>query len=275
MPPEIRDRVWRLVIGDRLIHFGQESLSRNVVCHCDHPENEWPQEDVKWRQSHLRCEDKLIQVLGHALSSIEDRGHYPPGIESMHLTALRVCRQVYNEAKFVLWTTNTFSFMDGPTTAFPTFMESRTMRQTQLLKKLRLQMDWNYHLEENWDRNLGMPLIRSLTGLKTLRLQINRPLEAEYPPRWGAQSDTLKVLQTRPGGLLDRLGILPLTDVEVLFHNFQQDVLPYGPWTVQDRTEYAQEVQRRLLDPKGPEIYAQNQKKIRDAYCCIERIEKA
>ena len=192
----------------------------------------------------------------------------------MHLTALRVCRQVYNEANFVLWTTNTFSFADSANPSFLTFMKSWTMHQKQLLKRPRLQMDWDYLDEDSWTRTFGMPLIRSLTGLRKLRLQINRPLGAENYHRRRAQGHWLGVLQTRPWGLLDRLSILPLTDVEIFFNNFFGGSLPHDPWTNQERAAYAEEVRQRLLDPKGAEIYTQRQKQIQDARRKKQRKEK-
>ena len=57
----------------------------------------------------------------------------------MQLTALRICRQVYNKANNVLWAMNTFSFDDANPTFFDC-IESQMTYQKQLLRKLGLQM---------------------------------------------------------------------------------------------------------------------------------------
>lgn len=152
MPLEIRSKIWKLVLGDRLIHFecmgakrvhtgtGERRSCKHIVCRRDRPEHEMTEEEIGWRQPHQSCDHELSLKWGCPMDLF---GHKKPDPESMHLTILRVCRQTYIEANNVLWTTNTFSFTDADPT-FVDFMEPRSTPQKQLLRKLRLQMDWVY-----------------------------------------------------------------------------------------------------------------------------------
>lgn len=292
MPLEIRNKMWALVLGDRLIHLqyldmnsaskGQDEKKQcwsNIVCKRDCPENEMAEEDIVWQQSHHRCAIELSRNLMGA-------NHQQSGQESMHLTALRVCRQTYNEANNVLWSTNTFSFDDADVT-FDRFMDARTTRQKRSLRKLRLQMHWDCGEEILWNRVLGMPLIRSLAGLRSLRLHINHSIKAAFYQKVKARGNNeLGLFQTRHVESVHRMAILPLTHVEVFVSDFSQarklEALRMAEdltaedwtaeywtaeyWTAEDRTEYGEGIRRILLDPQGAEIYAREQEELKEFY---------
>lgn len=188
----------------------------------------------------------------------------------MHLTALRVCRQMYNEANNVIWTTNTFSFNDADGT-FTAFMEARTTLQKQLLRKLRLQMDWVYEDDQSWNRLLRMTLIRSLTVLRSLLLQVNHAMEAAFYQSVKAPGNDLGLFQMRQLAFVNKLAILLLTDVEVFVSDFPQPVDEpprdlSGLWTTEDRMEYAEGIRKVLIDPKGADKHAQEQKELQEFY---------
>lgn len=286
MPLEIRSRIWRLVLGDRLIHLElmgarrvhtateERRRCKHIVCRRDRPEYEMTENEIGWREPHQSCDHELSQKWGCPVNRI---GHEKPDPESMHLTVLRVCRQTYNEANNVLWATNTFSFKDADG-IFVDFMKSRTTPQKQLLRKLRLQMDWVYEDDKYWNRVLRMTLIRSLIELRSLRLQINHSMKAEVYQCAKARGNELGLFQMRQLEFVDKLAILPLTDVEVFVSDFPQlvdypssdeDEPPAdtrASWTAEDRTDYAEGIRKILLDPKGADIYAQKQKVLQEIY---------
>ncbi|KAL8777853.1 MAG: hypothetical protein Q9194_002329 [Teloschistes cf. exilis] len=83
----------------------------------------------------------------------------------MRLTLLRSSRQIYVEAKEVLWTTNTFSFTDP--IAFKRFMSTRSVHQKRMLRNLRL-----YSLVSTcYDWPLGSIFCEGLEKLSILPLQ--------------------------------------------------------------------------------------------------------
>ena len=201
------------------------------------------EEEISWRQPHQTCHKDLAYEMGY-------RPDKRPNIELMHLTALRVCRQVFNEANHVLWTTNTFSFDDADPT-FNAFIDSRTTRQKQLLRNLRLCMDWVYEDDQSWNRALRVTLIKSLTGLRSLRLQINHSMDAALYR--GAKE--LGLYPMRQLQFVENLATLSLMDVEGFVSDFPRFVDdPPGfdsddpapsvnlcpQWTAEDRIEFAE-----------------------------------
>lgn len=93
-----------------------------------------------------------------------------PGSQVVDLRVLRVCRQIYVEAHPILWSTNTFSFTKA--TAFRRFIMTRKAPAIRLLRHLRLEMDLTTPRRHDWDRVLSLRQIKSLSRLRTLRLQI-------------------------------------------------------------------------------------------------------
>ena len=213
------------------------------------------EQDMAWRHSHLRCAFHLEHFTRrHSI------------YEEMHLTALRICRQIHNEADRVLWSTNTFSFADAAT--FGRFMDTRTTCQKRFLKNLRLQMNRIPNQEADWSRVLSMKLIRSLVGLRSLRLQINHTMDPKRYQSIGAlwdDFDWCNVIQMRLR-FLRRMKVLPLTEVEVFVGDYGMTLpsIRQVIWVAKDRTEYADAIRRILLDPEGAESYAQDRKELKE-----------
>ena len=268
LPLEIRNRIWALVLGNQFIHleyldtiripgYGKMQIWRHLVCQCDCPENEmveeftwtnrYGEEEIIWRQPHYSCDQELAyDIMKH---------HRQWNHVSMHLTALRVCRQIYIEANDVLWTTNTFSFNDAAV-SFDRFMDSRTSHQRRSLKNLRLQMDWVWGEDQPWNDALNMTLIRHLSGLRSLRLQINHSMSAALYQEAKARGNELGLFQTRHLGFVHKMAILPLTNVEVFVGDRCQPQDANALWTAEDRMEYAEGIRKILLGPKGENIFA-------------------
>ena len=223
LPLEIRDKIWASLLGDRLIHFEYIDMDpaysipdeclrswHSTVCQHDCPESEVTQDDLARKHAHSRCSIHLEQydtLVGEDCRLKRGQSHY----EEMHLTALRVCRQMYNEANSVLWSTNTFSFNNEAT--FRLFMGARTACQKLFLKRLRLQINSVANEEALWSRVLGVTLIRSLRGLRSLRLQMNYLLESDGY-QWIKARGLDKIMQTRLP-FVQRMKVLPLNEVEV------------------------------------------------------------
>lgn len=126
-------------------------------------------------------------------------------------------------------------------------------------------MDWAWEEDKPWNRVLGVKLIRSLTGLRKLRLHINHPMEAAFYQKAKARGDILGLFQMRQLEFVDKLAILPLTDVEVFVGDRSPLEKVNGLWTAEDRIEYAEEIRKILLNPRGAEKYAQEQKEFKES----------
>ncbi len=187
LPPEIRNKIYSGLLGDRLIHLrytddrtlaylkrenGKTPASactawRHVICQADCPENDEDEEitypnlggegeKVSWLRPHQKCDDSRNFLHG-------DR-------QTLPLQILRSCRQMYTEANQILWSTNTFSFNRG--IAFKCFMGARTLIQTRALKRLRFQMDYSEE-HKDWNSALNFAAVRSQHGLRHSRLSID------------------------------------------------------------------------------------------------------
>ena len=302
MPLEIRNKIWKRVLGDRLIHLQYPGIKRarkvdeerrsciHIVCKHDRPEHEMTDKEIDWREPHQSCDHDLSHKRGYRDTQIGNKisVREPDPPVSVHLTVLRVCRQIYNEANDVLWSTNTFSFNEADPT-FVDFMESRTTHQKQTLRKLRLQMDWVYGDEKGWNRIFGVKRLRSLTGIRSLRLQINHSMEAALYHEAKVGGDELAFFQPHQHEFVLKMATIPLTDVEVFVSDYPTLIsdYPYSDsdsdeppralgdlWTAEDRTEYADEIRRILLDPKSAEKHAQFQETLQKCRQVVRDVRK-
>lgn len=277
LPAELRDKIWGEVLGGRLVHLDfdddydtseSESFTdsgqlhwKHKICQHDCKENRpdnfvWCGEEVPWRRPHAGCRFRDEDVYS---DTYNDDPEPLCDVVTMHLTVLRASRQIYVEANRILWTTNTFSFPDGPT--FGEFMETRNIHQKRLIHNLRFEMRWGWGDERHWNTALGIALVKSLTGLQTLRLQIVCDLEKE---RWDHNKDRFVRLTTYAEGLR-KLSILPLTSAEIAVRT---SINPLGPrrwgnptelWQKHDRDQCAKDLKALLLNPRGAQVYAEYQ----------------
>ena len=233
------------------------SAWRHVVCEEDCPEN---QEDRKMTtsdgevlsmQSHFACGSHLYDKPSERDVVNGAWLHYYH--ETMRLRVLRSCRQIYVEANNILWTTNTFSFDDA--TTLKRFMMTRTINHKRLIKSLRLQMAWMFCGEKEWNSAINMPLVRSLSGLRRLRLNIQHEMRSESYKSL-KECDLLYTTSYFDG--LQKLSTLPLTEVDIVFENpkyISEKIL----WSKVDRQDFAEGLRKILLNPKGAQIYAEDQ----------------
>lgn len=236
---------------------GYGSGWRHVVCKKDGPE---AQENrvfttsggqVFTLQLHHTCELDLSYDTPEPHTKYKDSCNF--GRETVRLSVLRSCRQIYVEANNMLWTSNTFLFAD-PTT-FKRFMMTRTINQKRLLKSLRLQMESAFNEVSQWEKSLNLALVRSLSALRRLRL--NLEYKSPFISYDSAEGYNLDITRNFHG--LKKLSILPLTEVEIVVGCPRYES---GNQTTQvDRKNFAEGFRKILLNPKGAQIYAEDQLK--------------
>lgn len=290
LPLEVRNQIWAEVLGDRLVHvkyrqfyalrfrdhaspyctFNRDQDScrspwRHIVCENDCPENRHDESmvigrgdplDTLWKEPHSCFKNNYdpFDYKSSAGPSVGFRDH-----QTMHLTLLRTSRQIYVEANQVLWKSNMFSFLDGVT--LKRFMETRSIHQKRLIHNLRLHIDC-HHKEyvRAWNSALDMAAVRSLSGLQSLRIKIVYCAETR-----GCQlnhdSRALLIHTSYFQGLW-RLSTLPLSDVEVTVMN-SRCTLTKDLWNQNKLDEVGDGLKTMLRNPKGAEIYAAAQPKIK------------
>ena len=259
LPPEIRDKVWRYVLGDRLVHLRYERLWKHHVCQNDGLESRDFEERTSESESyfvgpHESCQHHCKPRDRKAKAVCSD-------IERLSLTVLRSCRQAYVESSHILGTTNTFDFVEIST--FKQFLKMASVDQKPLIQRLRLTLG---NGSENpdmysdfwaWDRVLTMSTVKSLSRLRSLRVQILYTIDLSEFKYWSQRCSRLYQLypSTYSKGL-HRLSTLTLTEVEVAVKVLYEAGFM---WKEDERRKYADGLRKLLLDPKGAEIFAQNE----------------
>lgn len=279
LPPEVRNKIYSELLGDRLIHLrylydddlsyetndslhaamtrvngeSRGSAWRHLVCQTDCPEDK---EDEKLISYHFVRDGEVIWIRAHQRCNSGLDYYYDPDFmyydhETIPLRILRTCRQMYTEANQILWSTNTFSFSDPAT--FKHFVGTRSLMQKRTLKKLRLEMDWDMAEHRDWNSVLNIAVVRSLQGLRQLRLQIDYALESkgfEYQKSTFSNSSPYCLTHVI---CLKKVAILLLTHVEIVVKTsaYAESNDRYEKlWSKAERAEYAECLRTLLLDPK-------------------------
>ena len=229
------------------------------VCQNDGPENR--EEEKRFTASggtyfvrpHDVCDRRPIQ------DPDPDFGFLYEEAEPLSLTVLRSCRQVYCEANDMLLTTNTFAFADP--TSFKQFLSTRTPYQKRLIRRLRFYMNWCMLEPSAWNSALTMPTIRSLSGLRHLRLQIHHKMDSNV---WRFLKGNNILYSTTFCTGLQKLSTLPLKEVDIAVRTPSYLERMLCIWTKADSEEYSDGLRNLLLDPNGAEIHAEEQRELKE-----------
>ena len=187
LPPELRDEIYKLVLGERLVslnyylrvqHDSRSTASERNQYAWEHVADELGSPGyVRWL-THGTMNDEVqsipIRQGQHLLASeCTKRRIFCTPFKTISLRLLRSCWQIYYEATRILWTTNIFSFHDLRT--FSRFMRARKPYQLQLMSNLSLQMDYyNRMTSRAWTSALQTVSTRSPLGLRHLYLFIQQ-----------------------------------------------------------------------------------------------------
>ena len=151
----------------------------------------------------------------------------------MQLDVLSVCRQMNTEASATFWMTNIFDFDDPDHLKY--FMMETSMRHKRMIRSLRLEMQFDYG--EAWSSVLDRDLVSSLSGLRTLRLNV----EVYGAADWYLIATGYK---RRFHQGLRRMSILPLTRIEVGVHAWPN----HTDWTDADKEELSNDLRSTLVN---------------------------
>ena len=137
-----------------------------------------------------------------------------------YLNILRTSRQVYIEAHQVFWSTNNFNFTEP--TGLKYWMAGRTPQEKRLIRSLQLCIHISNNLEignrpANWNNALCGRVVKSLSGLRDLRLSICQRLYHK-----GSNDQNVDIEYVLKGALLgvERFAQLPLKNIKISMVNF-------------------------------------------------------
>ena len=270
LPGEIREKIFSLVVGNQFIHLCYlKGCGRfcHTVCTATASEDQVYEQFMSGHNptpTHgLAGYDSFAFDNRHAHCTpwtflggqwFDDNAHEAEKSSQpmLSLSLLGACRQAYEEANFLLWTTNTFSFADS--TTLKTFVNRLHSTQRKKLTRMHIDFGFHYFPELECQYALSLSLISQLKGLRTLHATI-----------WQLQKSCVyhEVLPS-----LDRMQILPLQNVTVVV----SDIIPlWGDgstaatpppdlWPITERQEVAERTRSKLLDPNGAEIQAAEMK---------------
>ena len=255
LPGEIREKIFSFVVGHQFIHLlYREKRFSHTVCTATASEDEVyeqfariPSNDfaeyhsTRFGERHLHCtfwklKKSAVLFYGKQYDPLCLSGLMTaeePRKPMLDLSILGSCRQIYEEANMLLWTSNTFSFADSKTLKI--FADG--LHSTQIKKLARMHID---HSTSLWERTFGLSFISRLSGLRTLHTTLESPRNSNCPER---------SIYT----LLRGMQLLPLQHVTVVVHrgSLNPHEKPANHW----RT-LAENIRSKLLDPNGPEILA-------------------
>ena len=241
----MRDKILRLVLGDRLIHiqhvstenisnylsrFGSNDTDKvpskgglcSSFCVAEKSEQEAydevnsssgkiqalkdPNHIETCKERHKKC---LCFNLWQSDSSIKDSQAERLTFDK-NLSILAVCRQLYEESNNILWQTNVFSFDSAE--SFTVFNQSMNSAQKHKLKKIHLWMDVPIDALNpdgfclDWASATAQRVLTPLENLKFIHVSINQySLWGFYPWEYDGPIISNASSRLRVGASMDQM----------------------------------------------------------------------
>lgn len=209
-------------------------------------------------ECHIACCADRHQTC-YFTSRTSGRNEVPPD-QRFNLAVLGACRQLYEQAHHILWTTNTFLF-DDPV-SFGKFMASlnpaqlhkmRSLHLSRVVEDQRSPTRGADRITNHWAWTIACEpsRIKTLRGLRTLHVCLEQWLDPcndlihDYNRRC-IEQDALPFLQLR---------MLALEHVTVTVADnpdlMKVPEIRAARWTAAEKKEMAEEIRVKLLDPDG------------------------
>ena len=157
----------------------------------------------------------------------------------LHLGLLQTCKQLYEEASTVLWTTNTFSFEDWE--CFRAFISPRNVPPRTQLSKLHFDTHDDQEVQMAWSSLHNTFLQKKIPGVHTIHITIN----------YKGQSDPLTMPMNKPLLNMSRLDLKHVTCV-VYHRSAYNSWYNTDPYLIKDRERRAEKLRAILLKPYVP-----------------------
>ncbi|KAI9722963.1 MAG: hypothetical protein M1812_001412 [Candelaria pacifica] len=247
LPPEIRNYIYELVLGGQLVHIEYRSERRTVgreLFHriCGSTESEQAtyklfNEESENEASEDEDEDEDVPYMSRA-DSCEERHsecHWGGSEDSERIdtTILLTCRQVYYEARFIPFSTNTFSITSAG--ILKQFLKELHPVQRNAIGGLHIEYILTGSCDdfEPWEDLFTVENIKSLKGLRRLHLCIEQQFHREIQHYRDMREEGFQEMCFQ--GIL-KLQRLPLEEVTVVMTDdeFGEDEDEYRAWKLAD-----------------------------------------
>ena len=272
LPGELRDRIFRYVIGDQLIHLLSCSTRSFIHTTCIATQSESrayqefksshqsvskenPEEPIPFQTRHAHCKPWAPKERGEQLKWRNPDGAAQVPYPKLDLCIMRACKQTYVECSFLLWTTNTFSFEDPLT--LRRFVDKMNTVQKKQLTTIHIEKPWISHESDGWSKLLNVTLLKKLSSLKTLHVTF-------FTSPWvfikGYIRAPITSDDTEPTFAMK---MLPLSNVTVVIADYEKDYdegMQSKRWTISKKREVAEEFRQKLLDPQGDATFTAERK---------------
>ena len=156
----------------------------------------------------------------------------------LDLNLLTTCKQLYDEAGSLLWSTNTFSFFD--LTAFEIFMGGAQSADHKL-RNIHIQIDWWYSKHACWSALVTAIFSRKLDSLHKIQLTFTTGDFSWFSSHFHEIGEVEQEA-------LNNLKALPPKHVTIVIAN--------DDWPLAKRQERAEDLRRQLLNSDAYEASA-------------------
>lgn len=189
LPQEIKNHIYELVLGGNLLHikWGKTAVERDVIHSTKEGVEdqrftneiccaETSEEDTQY---YFNVEDGstiLVQdtELRHWNCNHSDHRDSSFAPHKMNINLLHTCRQIYNEARLIPYSTNTFSF-DAPRNlrAFIHLLNQRKVNVNQVIRSLRIDLAYMDHDLHGWTQAFKA-ITRHMTLLERVFVSVDQ-----------------------------------------------------------------------------------------------------
>lgn len=163
----------------------------------------------------------------------------------LDLRILGACRQTYEEANVLLWTTNTFSFEDS--TCLKMFIGGLHSTQINRLKRMHIDFAWSIESANEWECLLRSSFVSRLNALQTLHATFDQYFPNSYFPNSSSfipENFARKIVLQ-----LSRMRVLPLQHVTVVVgDDIRCPSTQRYRWSNTHKREVAGDLRNKLLD---------------------------
>ena len=274
LPREIKNRIYELVLGGNMLHIRRELLKfkRNVI--------RSTKGFIKEQRftNHI-CRSQISEEdAQHRFDTEEGRNPYVKDIELRHslcapskpnggafaplrmdINLLHACRQIYNEARFIPYSTNMFSFDTSRILrAFVHLLVQRGVNVNSAIRSLHIDSNTASHDLRGWTQAFNA-VTQHMTLLETIYLNVDQPVA---PLRWniGAGAENIEKSLKPVADCLAVLGKTPAKSISIIVSDrfransssmdFMWAPTPWilQPWTVKEKRLWAEQVKLVLHD---------------------------
>ena len=251
LPPEIRLKIYELVCGGQLLHidFCRGTDHELKFCH-----------KVCRTAISEETADHLFHTKTALPQSVKDR-HDPCCIKRPNPTTidpafLATCRHVYNEARHILYTTNTFSF-DDPTTLhhFTRYLEFSGSGHHLEVRRVHLSMTADFFgNERSWKATIKQSLVPCFPKVQRVFLDLVQYYHGGVRGcRTPAEFEARQLSGSYFMSALLELRKLPLTRATFVIRDLEavggtdSGVVPRPRWTVAEKQVWARYIKDFIL----------------------------